>query len=269
MPIVTVQKKIKTYRKIYRFLIIFIGIFAILMFVDIYAVIGVIVGAIFLVSTHVRFKSMEASFKDRYINDYLKEQYPKFIYQASHGIRRDLVLGSRLFDSGNTFDSRNLIEGYIDGLSVQSAFVHLENSGNESNSTVFKGRFFQIELKTPIHQFLYILKRQDYIFKKVHPDQQKIEVESIVFNKTFKIFTSYPKFAFQILKPKITESILEMRKQHGGIRLAYTSRWLYVAIDDENENFSINLFNPIDASLLQQIDHEIAFVRQLIQTLVQ
>jgi hypothetical protein len=97
---------------------------------------------------------------------------------------------------------------------------------------------------------------------------QKVELESIDFNKKFKTYATTELSAFYVLTPDIMEAIFELEKRNPGrIGLSFAGENLYIAINNNKNTFEIKMFRTIDNAMMEGFKNDLMVIKDFIHTL--
>ena len=143
-------------------------------------------------------------------------------------------------------------------LSSRSSYLH-ERFPNTSwvfrKLLYFKGKFVRIDLIRDLPLIVQVIEKEFLNFRITK--LEKVETESIEFNKKFKTYATSKQDAFYVLTPQIQEKLLELEKKFPGtIQYSFQNGYLYTYINSSQNEFEINFSKPIDEKLISRIKTE-------------
>ena len=121
----------------------------------------------------------------------MKEEILKIVengtYEPTKGFLKEEVYGAKLLKKEkDKFHSEDMITGMILGKTFRCADLHLQDVRSSGKSTtvvtVFKGKYFEIELDKMQSSFVYIVNNAAISFGK-RDGLSKIDLEWVDFNK--------------------------------------------------------------------------------------
>lgn len=220
-----------------------------------------------LIYASYRFKALSTEFK----NDYVKEEVKKLIddayYDPKRGISKNDILKANINKRSDRYNSEDYLAGKVQGKRFRSCDLHLQDVRSTGKTTtvitVFRGRFFEIEFDKKFEEdvFIYPANLNRFGLTK---GLTKIDVESILFNKNFVIYSKSKDSAFYLLKPRFIEKILEFRDKYPKISFGFKDKYAYIAIDTRRDAFDLVMFKRLDESFVKEINNEIKLIEDLI-----
>jgi hypothetical protein len=97
---------------------------------------------------------------------------------------------------------------------------------------------------------------------------EKVKLESIDFNKKFKVFAEEELTAFYILTPDIMEAIFNLEKRNPGrISMSFLGDHLYVAINNNRDTFELQMFRKIDETVIEEFKKDLLVIKDFIVSL--
>lgn len=177
--------------------------------------VGLIVAMIFIVAVG-QGTNYRSRFKKNIIEKFIKECDSNLSFHPRGKMSQDTYIQGE-FERYDNYYSEDLIEGMLDGkYPVSMAEVTTENEstdseGNKTSSTVFHGIFGHIESSKEISGSIKIHSDKG-IFGKMFKKENKIEMDSSEFEKSFDVYATDPIVAMQILTSDIMEMLIEFKK---------------------------------------------------------
>lgn len=149
---------------------------------------------------------------------------------------------------------------------------HSKLSNKDSLITTFDGFIIKKRLGRGTKQRVRIITSDKEISgEKIYnwpshkDDEQKVDVENIIFNENFEVYSNIQQEAFMILNPYVTEKILELRKLYNKFSIVVKGDYLYLAIKKHNGLLSIPDMSTNEAIDKISIENEIERVKYLVE----
>ena len=219
--------------------------------------------------------NISKEFKDKFIIDIVKNIYPNAIYNPKQGIDLHTIIEAGFFKYPDRYRSEDYVEASYTGVPfIMSDFTMLERHESRSSNggtTVSyqpyaKGRFIVFDYQREFNQVLKIAETKN--LGLATKGLEKIETESVEFNKKFKTYTSDSLTAFYILTPQIQLKLLELEsKFRGSIFFAYMKGKMYVAICDNVSILDINASKKITEETLSILENQLLVPAAIINEL--
>lgn len=220
-----------------------------------------------LIYTQTRFKKLSVTFKKTNVEREIKKFLDDAIFKPEQGLTKEFVYGSGILKKEDRFSSEDYLSGTIKGKQFRSAEIHLEdvqsNGKTTSVVTVFRGRFFEIDFKKTFENDVYIFPNVSARFN-LGRGMERIDVESILFNKAFDVFSKDQNSAFLLLKPRFIEKLLEFHHLYKRVHYGFKKDKVYIAIHTGKDAFDLKMFKRIDETFFKEIKDEITLVENLI-----
>lgn len=218
---------------------------------------------------------LSRKFKNEFIVSYVKEMYPDSVYDPYRGISVNQILEPGFFKRPDRWHLEDYLKASYDGVQFEmSDFTfeerHVTTDGKGNTRTTYvtyaKGRFMIFDFKRDFNQILKIVETS-YLGLNVH-GLEKVETESVDFNKKFKTYTSNPLTAFYVLTPQIQLKLLELEsKFKGSIFFGYMKGQLYVAITDGISILDINASKKISEDTMAILESQLILPASIINEL--
>lgn len=264
-----IQKKKKTYEmmNIIGGILFVISILMILVLQNPFMSFGVFISApLFIIST-LKFKKLSVQFKEKFIEPEIKKLVDDAVYIPKEGLTKEFVYGSGILKREDRFSSEDYLSGTIKNRRFVSADVHLQDVRSNGKTTtvvtVFQGRFFEIEFEKKFEHDVYIFPNLLHRFS-LGRGLELVDVESIVFNKKFDVFSKDKQSAFYLLKPRFIEKLIEFHEIHKRVFYGFKDHKVYIAIDTRKDAFDLKMFRSIDDKFFKELKVEIKLIEDLI-----
>ena len=238
-------------------------------------ILGVLAGfVLIIVSVSIKNK-LSKEFKEKFVVNLVKEIYPNSTYDPFGGISLESIYQPGFFKRPDRYSLEDHLVSSYDGVgfemcdfTFEERHVTRDSKGNirENYVTYAKGRFMIFDFKRDFNQVLKVVETT-YLGLSTH-GLEKIETESIDFNKKFKTYTSNSLTAFYVLTPQIQLKLLELEsKFKGSIFFAYMKGKLYVAITDGVSILDINASKKISMDTLKMLESQLLLPASIINEL--
>ena len=235
----------------------------------------VVLGIVFIVINSSIKSKLSLKFKNEFIIDLVKETYPGCIYNHKSGIDISSMMEPRLLQKPDKYYVEDYLKSSYDGVSFemcdfnfQERRVTTDGKGHTTTTyvTYAKGRFMIFDYKREFNQVLKVVENA-YLGLDTRR-LEKIETESIDFNKKFKVYTSNSLTAFYVLTPQIQLKLLELEsKFRGSIYLAYMKGKLYIAVCDNVSILDVNASKKITLETLEMLKSQLLLPASIINEL--
>ena len=226
-----------------------IGMFTFLPLLMILTVIGFILIGI---SSNQKSK-ISKEFKTKFVPELIKDLYPNASYNPSYGLSEGHILEPGFFKRPDRFYSEDLVTATYNGIPFEMSDFDLKERHVTRNSnggttvtyeTYAKGRFMIFDFKREFNQVVKVAESK-YLGLNTR-GLEKVETESVDFNKKFSTYASDPVTAFYVLTPQIQLKLLELEtKFKGSIFFAFMKGKFYVAICDNVSILDVNASKKI------------------------
>lgn len=250
------------------FMIIFINSTGVLANTDLLVALGLILfiaGSISLgVGSSIKAK-VQKKFKEEFIVGLVNDTYPGCTYNPKMGLDLNELLEPGFFKRPDRYFSEDLLLAEYDGIPFVMVDFTLqeEHRTRDSNGhtrvtyvTYAKGRHMMFDFKRGFNQVVKVLETKGLGANT--RGLEKIDTESIDFNKKFECYTSNPLTAFYVLTPQIQEKLLELEtKFKGSIFFAFMKGKFYLTINDNVNTLEMNLKGEVNRESLAVIESQL------------
>ena len=240
-----------------------------------YFIILLIIGFVLICINSSMKSKLSKQFKNEFIISYVKEIYPDSVYNPRSGIPVDRILEPGFLKRPDRWHSEDYLKASYDGVGFEmSDFTfeerHVTTDGKGNTRTTYvtyaKGRFMIFDFKREFNQVLKVVETA-YLGLNTH-GLEKVETESVDFNKKFKTYSSNPLTAFYVLTPQVQLKLLELEsKFKGSIFFAYMKGKLYVTITDGISILDIDASKKISENTMATLDSQLMLPAAIINEL--
>lgn len=228
---------------------------------------------VFAVMSSKEKKQLKMMYKNTFVGNVLNQYFTNVQFNWEHGYSEDAVTNIGLTRWGNRFKSEDYIRGVYKGVAFSQSDVvvkHVVRSGKNTHTyTYFEGRMFEFDCpKTDYMSTVLFSKSFGYKGKGGKFNYQKVNMESVGFNKDFDIKAVRPHDAFYILTPQMMECITSLYYNYGNVAMHYAFGKLYLAINMKGNAFDPVMSRPIVyAQEVQKIRQDTEVICRLIDCL--
>ena len=239
----------------------------------IFVVIAAIGFLVFLIMGSVEYSKIKKNFKNTVLKDLFQTLIPDIQYLPEKGISPTEAYASEFLKTADRFHSEDYISGTIGDVNFVSSDLKLEerhvqhtkNGTRVYYVTYFLGRIFRFDFNKVFTGNLQVLEAgSPYSRRKF----SKVKLESIDFNKKFRIFAEEDITAFYILTPDIMEAIFNLEKRNPGrLSMSFLGDHLYVAMNNNRDTFELHLFRKLDESVIEEFKQDLLVIKDFIVSL--
>ena len=238
-------------------------------------VLAIVFGFVFIGINSSLKNKLSKEFKQKFVINLVKEIYPNSTYNPNVGIAVERIMEPGLFKRPDRYFLEDYLASSYEGVgfemcdfTFQERHVTYDSKGHARTTyeTYAKGRFMIFDFAREFNQVLKVVENA-YLGLNTR-GLEKIETESIDFNKKFKTYTSDGVTAFYVLTPQIQLKLLELEsKFKGSIFFAYMRGKLYVAITDGVSMLDINASKKLSLETLQILESQLILPASIINEL--
>lgn len=219
-------------------------------------------------------KRLKFLYKETFVRQLLNQHFQDVYYNWEQGMDQNLIKASGVCRLGNRFHSEDYLNAVYHGIRFQQADVTIQyhtSSGKSSHTTTyFQGRMFCFEnpakmsMAVQVHSrnFLYAGEPGGSI------KREKLQMESVNFNKEFTVRAQSNHDAFYILTPQMMERLTALKQKYGSITVVFDRGYVMVGLNSRMDSFDANLSKPIDYQTeVMRMRADVAVIEELIQML--
>lgn len=254
--------------------IIIVGLFILLLESEFFFILFLLIIPIFFV---IKAQGLANKFKETIKNELvhvvLEDKFEDVYYDRHQSIPQGVIDQTGLVKRPDRFSGEDYIKGTYKGVSFEVSDVtlkerqeHVDSKGHRTVTypTYFKGRWYIYKFPKTFKGTLKVCER--------HPNEarglEKVETESIVFNKKFKLYASDKQYAFYHLTPIMMEKLLELEKLHrGSIYFYYTGNELHIGVNDSQDYMEIPFRKVIDEKAMKAFEGDVDLIPAIINEL--
>lgn len=232
-----------------------------------------LISIVVLIIGMTQFGAVSKAFKTTVMTDLIKTELEDGYFSANQGLSKSDVYASEFIKQADRFHSEDFISGTIDGVQFESSDIKLEErhvrhtkNGTQTHyETYYLGRMFIFDFNKTFDGYVQVLEKDRPRSSRRY---NKVELESIMFNEKFKTYTTNDHTAFYILTPHFMEALLDFEKNNRGyIGFSFINNTLYIGINNRRDTFELQLYRPINKSLIEEFKRDLLVVKDVVHEL--
>lgn len=223
-------------------------------------------------------KQYKKDFKNIFVKYALEKSFSEVIYQPEYGISRDEIAETNSIYLGDRFTSNDYINAKLDGLKVELSDIiieeqHTDSDGHTYYSVIYKGRWmiFEFDRKFVSNVTVAEDKFRNLKNRGLFSKSNKVEMESIEFNKIFDVYCNTEHEAFYILTPHMQERLKRINDSiPGKLVFIFFNNKLHIGINSDKDSFEPSLIKKIDEQqTLLEVNKEVNEIISLVKEIKQ
>ncbi len=230
--------------------------------------IGFISGGIIMAVSGSKFKKLSQQFKKVHVKELIEKEISNCFYDPDKGFEKETVYDSKILRKEDRYYSEDYLSGLIKGKRFESADLKLQDVRSNGKSTtvvtVFQGRFFIIDFDKKFESDVYVMPNRSFGFNWF-TNMVRVDVESILFNKVFDVFSESQHSAFYLLKPAFIEKLIEFSNEAKRVMFGFKDHKVFIALDTRIDTFDLKFFREIDETFFEEVKKEIKLIEELIE----
>lgn len=237
-------------------------------------VIGLIVifvGAYFLIKGQKYVSTFNDTVKTEIINELLHDEFENVNYLPHESIDVMDIVKTDTVKKPDRYNGEDYVSGIYKGVKFYTSDVNLleriETTDGQGHRVVtyqsyFKGRWIVYKFPRTFQEGLKVIESRNGFNKRGF---EKIETESIEFNKKFTIYATSKEYAFYQITSSMIEKMLELEKLHRGqILYCFMNNELHIGINDNKDYLEISYKKPVTEEALSPIIADIEVIPAII-----
>lgn len=224
-------------------------------------------------------KPYKRAYKEQLVKGILSEKIDDLRFYPHSGIDKETVKSTDMMSLGNIYQVNDLIEGSYNGVRFSQSDILIQqrtsNGKNTTTTTYLKGRWlifdfnkkFYCDLQVRDRHFAYAKKSGGWFSDR--DKTEKLETESVEFNRTFKVYAENDSEAFYILTPHFMEALMKAKVQADGeVLFCFVDSKLHVAVNNKADSFEPPVWSPIDRETVRRsVTKDMSLITDLVDTL--
>lgn len=238
-------------------------------------ILGIVLGVVFIIVNSSMKAKLSGKFKEEITTRIVKDVYPNSRYVPNGGIEFSKMMEPGLLAYPDRYFAEDYLASSYDGVdfemcdfTFQERHVTTDSRGRTRTTyvTYAKGRYIIIDFKREFNEILKVVEGNNFGVNT--SGLEKIQTESVDFNKKFKVYTSNDLTAFYVLTPQIQLKILELEsKFKGSLYLAFMHGKLFVYITDGVSILDINASQKVSMETYKAIESQLLVPAAIINEL--
>lgn len=233
------------------------------------------------IATRKEAAEYKKTYKAYFVEQNLAKTFTNLQYQHEAGLNKQVLAATQMINTGDRYSSNDLTMGKYKNVNFTQADVHIEEEYTDSDgdthyTTIFRGRFMIFEFPKKFNFKLEVVSKFFGVGKVPGRNPQtgrkfeKFEVESIDFNKKFKIYAEDGFETFYLLDPSFILKIEKVSAEYDKKMIfCFVDNKLYVGINEGKDSFEPpRPSKPIDEQLeIEKVSHDIKVITDFVDEL--
>lgn len=241
--------------------------------INAYALIIIIPGLILIAIGSSGFSKISTEFKSKVLIDLVSTYVDEGHFDPSRGLGINTVYDTEFIKRADRYHTEDYLSGSMDGVRFESSDVKLEerhtrhtkNGTQTYYETYFLGRIFVFDFNKSFDGYIQVLEGGRPQSRRKF---NKVKLESVVFNKKFKTYSTSDHSAFYVLTPHFMESLMTFeQKNKGKISFSFIDNLLYIGVNNFKDTFELKMFRPIDDELFEEFKRDLLVIKDVITEL--
>lgn len=233
------------------------------------------------ITTRKEAAEYKKTYKAYFVEQNLAKTFTNLQYQHEAGLNKQVLAATQMINTGDRYSSNDLTMGKYKNVNFTQADVHIEEEYTDSDgdthyTTIFRGRFMIFEFPKKFNFKLEVVSKFFGVGRVPGRNPQtgrkfeKFEVESIDFNKKFKIYAEDGFETFYLLDPSFILKIEKVSAEYDKKMIfCFVDNKLYVGINEGKDSFEPpRPSKPIDEQLeIEKVSHDIKVITDFVDEL--
>lgn len=220
----------------------------------------------------------KSAYKAYFVASTLARYFENLSYSHDSGMPEHILAATNMISTKDRYTSNDLTIGTYKGNRFVQADIkieeeHEDSDGGSTYTTVFKGRWMVFEFPKQFN--FHLLVRGHHCgrivsLKRTSRKFEKIETESITFNKMFKIYAEDGFETFYLLQPDFIQDLEDLGTEvKGRLILCFADNKLHIGINNGSDSFEPpRPSKPIDeAAEFAKVEKEIKLITDFVDRL--
>ncbi len=230
-----------------------------------------IVGAIFFGKTFSYIAKYNSQVKDKLIKLLLQDSYEDVYYEQKGGIALNNILKTDTVKRPDRFSFEDYFRASYKGINFETCDLdfkervrHQDSKGNTyyTYETYFKGRWITYKFERHFKEGLKIIESRFGFNKRGF---EKMDTESIAFNKKFTIYTTSKEYGFYQITSSMIEKLMKLEQMHKGqIVYCFMDNELHIGINDRKDYLEVSYKEELNEEGLKPVIDDIELIAAII-----
>ncbi len=210
--------------------------------------------------------------KTEFITELLKSQFEDVEYRHKDMISVSRINETQMIKRPDRYSGEDFMTGTYKGVRFEVSDIDLKERVETTDSqghkhvsyqTYFKGRWYIYTFERAFEGILKIAEGRGWSVGK--KGLEKMESESMAFNKKFAIYTSSQEYAFYHLTPRTMEKFMELEELHKGqIIFYFKDNELHIGVNDRRDYMEMSMRKPLDEHAVKVFQADIDVIPAII-----
>lgn len=210
--------------------------------------------------------------KTEFITELLKSQFEDVEYRHKDMISVSRINATQMIKRPDRYSGEDFMSGTYKGVRFEVSDIDLKERVETTDSqghkhvsyqTYFKGRWYIYTFERAFEGILKIAEGRGWSVGK--KGLEKMESESMAFNKKFAIYTSSQEYAFYHLTPRTMEKFMELEELHKGqIIFYFKDNELHIGVNDRRDYMEMSMRKPLDEHAVKVFQADIDVIPAII-----
>ena len=230
-------------------------------------------GVIYMIMGTSKFGKLSKRFKNEVLRDVISGFVEDGTFDPDRGLDMNTVYNTEFLKRADRYHTEDYLSGKIDGVEFISSDVkleerHVEHTKNGTRTyyvAYFLGRIFEFDFNKSFEGYLQVLEGAKPQSRRKF---KKVKLESVVFNKKFKTYSTNDHTAFYVLTPHLMEALLSFEQNNKGkIYFSFIGSKLYLGINNFKDTFELKMFKVLDESSFEEFKKELYVIKEVVTEL--
>ncbi len=231
----------------------------------------IIVAAVFFGRGFSHISKYNKQIKSKLITTLLSDAYEDVYYDPNGGVGLNNVLKTDTVKRPDRYSFEDYFRASYKGVQFETSDLefkervrHQDSKGNTyyTYETYFKGRWITYRFEREFKEGLKIIESRFGFNKKGF---EKMETESIEFNKKFTIYTTSQEYGFYQITSSMIEKLLNLEKMHKGqIVYCFMNNELHIGINDRKDYLEVSYKKPLNEEGLKEVIDDIELIAAIV-----
>lgn len=220
-------------------------------------VIAIVFGTLFTkLITNKNVREYKKIYKENITLETFKCVFTDVKYSPNLGLSESVISNTKMMNTGDRYYSNDYISAKYKEINFECADVHIEEEyrdkdGDIHYATIFKGQWFIFDFNKNFKANMQICEKSFSGAKRggLFSDEvyEKVKMEDVDFNKTFKVYAENELDAFYVLTPNTMEKIKKLNnKLHGNLLFCLINSKMHIGLHNRKDLFEPNVYKKIN-----------------------
>lgn len=253
--------------------LLIVSVFLFLFLDSFFYIIPILVALMIIVFIFNKFKKDYVDYyKQNFVATCIKDLFENTQYYPNKCIASSIIREAHIVKLGNTYSGDDYLTGEYRGISFTQSDLTIQQVTKTSKSTqtttYFKGKWIFFDFNKDFDESVIIRERKGSAVMAGNAGE-KIEFESIEFNKEFRVYSNDQHTAFYLISPQFLESLRKLRDNtKGQLLLGFVNGKLHIAIHSGKNALEPKVFKKITENYIDSIRADMKVITDFIDELI-